>query len=279
MGSLGTSSVTFRRPENVPSRPQPSLGGDMPNERLRSQMRQAAMRSNDLASALEVDPKTVERWVQTGRVPHQRQRERAAELLGVTETYLWPALLDDDRARAASQAELVAVYPHRGAVPAGLWRRLMDDAEESVNVLVYSGLFLVDNQPDLPQRVASRARDGVRIRLMYGDPDSSIVAWRGDEEGIGDNLAARIRLTLKAMHAAFEVPGVEIRLHQTVLYNSIYRFDDDMLVNTHVMGSPAPQNPVLHLRRIDGGHLFDHYLRSFDHVWESAKPLERPSLT
>jgi hypothetical protein len=208
-------------------------------------------------------------------VPHQRQRERASELLGVAETYLWPALLDDDRARAASQAEVVTVYPHRGAVPAGLWGRLIDGAEEEFSVLVYSGLFLVDNRPDLPQRVASRARGGLRVRLMYGDPDSSTVEWRGNEEGIGDNLAARVQLALKAMQPTIGVPGVEIRLHETVLYNSIYRFDDEMLVNTHVMGSPAPQNPVLHLRRIEGGHLFEHYLRSFEHVWDSAKLLER----
>jgi hypothetical protein len=33
----------------------------MPNERLRSQLRQAGMRAGDLATALEIDPKTVER--------------------------------------------------------------------------------------------------------------------------------------------------------------------------------------------------------------------------
>jgi hypothetical protein len=28
----------------------------------------------------------------------------------------------------------------------------------------------------------------------------------------------------------------QIRLHDTPLYNSIYRFDDELLVNTHVYG-------------------------------------------
>lgn len=44
-----------------------------------------------------------------------------------------------------------------------------------------------------------------------------------------------------------------------------------MLVNTHAAGSPASQSPVLHLRRVDGGHLFDHYLESFDWVWSTAE--------
>jgi hypothetical protein len=35
------------------------------------------------------------------------------------------------------------------------------------------------------------------------------------------------------------VEGVEFRLHRTVLYNSIYRADDQVLVNTHVFGLAA----------------------------------------
>jgi len=46
-----------------------------------------------------------------------------------------------------------------------------------------------------------------------------------------------------------------------------------MLVNTHAAGSPASQSPVLHLTRVAGGPLFDHYLHSFDWVWEGAKSL------
>lgn len=46
----------------------------------------------------------------------------------------------------------------------------------------------------------------------------------------------------------------EIRLHDTPLYNSIYRFDDDMLINTHVYGILAAYTPVLHLRRVDGAY-------------------------
>ncbi|MBA8805461.1 hypothetical protein FB382_003752 [Nocardioides ginsengisegetis] len=232
------------------------------------------MSSGDLAGVVEVDPKTVERWLDNGRLPHQRHRQRAARALEIDEAYLWPQLLDDGRARAASQAEVRSVYPHRGAVPPDLWRRLVDDAEEQVDVLVYAGLFLVDSHPELPAKLAARAEEGLKARLLYGDPDSDTVSWRGEEEGIGENLAARIRLSLTYMEPVIGVPGVEVRQHQTVLYNSLYRFDDEMLVNTHVIGSPAPQNPVLHLQRLPNGHLFDHYLKSFDRVWESAVPLE-----
>jgi hypothetical protein len=66
---------------------------------------------------------------------------------------------------------------------------------------------------------------------------------------------------------------VEIRLHDTPLYNSIYRFDDHMLINTRVYGILAAYTPVLHLRRVDGAY-FNTYLESFDQVWASASPLQ-----
>lgn len=246
----------------------------MANERLRHQMHVNGVTATGLASVVEVDPKTVTRWIDTGRLPHPRHRATVAKHLSVDETFLWPELLDDPRTAAASQAELRTVFPHRGAIPSELWRHLIESATQHVDVLVYAGLFLVDTNPDLPRRLVERAADGLTARLMYGDPGSETITSRGDEEGIGQHLAARVQLALSYMSPVLGTAGIEVRQHETVLYNSIYRFDDEMLVNTHVLGSPAGQNPVLHLQRVPGGHLFDHYLASFDRVWEMAKPLE-----
>jgi excisionase family DNA binding protein len=244
----------------------------MGNERLRSQLKRQNMTTSELAEQLEVDPKTVSRWLQSGRMPHQRHRARTSEVLDTAETFLWPELLDTKRSKDTSRSEILEVYPHRGAVPHDLWRRLIEKAETNVDVLVFAGLFLIDSNPDLPQRLVDRGREGLQARLTLGDPDSPVTARRGEEEGIGDDLAARIRLSLRYLQPAQGKDGVDVRQHETVLYNSIYRFDDEMLVNTHVIGSPAGLNPVLHIQRIDGGHLFDHYLSSFERVWESARP-------
>jgi hypothetical protein len=86
-------------------------------------------------------------------------------------------------------------------------------------------------------------------------------------------LAARIRISLTYLREVLHEPGVEIRLHETILYNSIYRFDDELLANAHAYGSPAPRNPVLHLRRVPQGRVFDHYMNSFDRVWSGAAPV------
>ncbi len=124
----------------------------------------------------------------------------------------------------------------------------------------------------MSEALAHQARAGVRIRLLLGDPDSAAVAIRGREEGIGDGLAARIRISEKYLQETALTDGVELRWHATTLYNSIYRSDDTMLVNAHVYGMPASQNPVLHLRRAPTGRVFDHYLASFDKVWATATP-------
>ena len=59
--------------------------------------------------------------------------------------------------------------------------------------------------------------------------------------------------------------------HATTLYNSIYRFDDEMLVNTHLFGTPAAYAPILHLRRLAGGEVFDNYTASFNQVLSRSR--------
>ena len=43
-----------------------------------------------------------------------------------------------------------------------------------------------------------------------------------------------------------------------MLYNSIYRADDQLLVNTHIYGIMANNAPVFHLRKIPGGEMASH---------------------
>lgn len=247
----------------------------MANERLRVAIATAGLALDDVAAKVEVDPKTVERWITTGRVPHRPHRHVTAQLVGRDEAYLWPDTVDDARSQRASEAELVRFYPSRAAVPRGLWRSLLEGATESVEILVYAGQFLIDAHPDLPRLLADKAGRGTRVRLLLGDPASEAVRRRGVEEGIGADLAARIRLSLAGLRTALAVSEVELRLHDTTLYCSTYRFDEDIFVNTHVLGSPAAHAPVLHLQRNVGGRLFEQYMDSFEKVWQSATPAER----
>ncbi len=245
----------------------------MPNERLRGSIASAGLTVDRLAGIVGVDPKTVERWISKDRIPHRSHRSAAATALKADEMYLWPALLSDVREKSASLAEFVALYPHRGAVPAHLWSSLLETSSDCVDILIYAGLFWTDGTPDIAKALIRKGEHGVRVRLIVGDPTSDAVALRGAEEGVFDGVAARVRLSLTHLQDAIGRPGVEIRLHSTALYNSIFRFDETLLVNTHVYGAPASQSPVLHIQRVPGGRLFDHYLSSFDKVWSRSAPL------
>jgi hypothetical protein len=70
------------------------------------------------------------------------------------------------------------------------------------------------------------------------------------------------------------VEGVEFRFHRTVLYNSIYRADDQVLVNTHLFRVTAPHAPVWHLHKLPAGELAGLYIDSFERVWETATLLD-----
>jgi transcriptional regulator with XRE-family HTH domain len=245
----------------------------MPNERLRSTIASAGLSVARVAQAVGVDPKTVDRWINRDRLPHRAHRQAAADLLKTEETYLWPNLLDRSRMNSPCPAEFVAFYPHRGSVPSGLWLGLLEQSQDAIDILVYAGLFLMDGTPDIADKIGSKAEQGVRVRMLLGDPASEAVATRGSEEGVFGGVAARIQLSLTHLQPAIKQPGVQIHLHDTNLYNSIFRFDDVMLVNTHVYGAPAARSPVIHLRRAPGRSLFDHYMTSFGKIWESSVPV------
>jgi transcriptional regulator with XRE-family HTH domain len=243
----------------------------MPNERLRAALLEHGVTPATVGRELGVDEKTVQRWL-SGRLPYRRHRYALAAWLGADEAYLWPDALSAETVGAASEAEILAVYPHRWEAPRDAWSKLFAAAEREIAILVYAGLFLAEDA-GVQRILAGRARAGVRIRVLLGDPDSPQVAERGADEGIDEAVAAKIRNVLILYRPLRDIDGTEFRLHSTILYNSIYRADDQLLVNTHVQGMPAANAPLWHLRKIAGGQFAAVYLDSFDRVWEAAVPV------
>ena len=245
----------------------------MRNERLRALLLERGKSPDQLAEHVRVDAKTVERWITRGRLPYRRHRFEVASFLGVDEAYIWPDALGRDEVAIVSESEVVAVWPHRSEVPRDTWGHLFSQAEREIGVLVYAGLFLSEDA-GIQKILRDKAAAGARVRILLGDPDSQVVADRGDDEGIGDTVPAKVRNALALCRPLRQVEGVEFRLHRTVLYNSIYRADDQVLVNTHVFGLAAAQAPAWHLRKLPGGELASLYIDSFERVWETATPVD-----
>lgn len=240
------------------------------NESLRHALQRARLREDDVAASLGVDPKTVRRWL-NGRVPYPSSRAALADLVGTDELELWPGVGGPLNVRTRPE-ELGAVYPHRWGVPRHVWARFFESAEHEIAVLAYSALFLAEDAGMLAI-IADKATCGVRVRFALGDPDSAYVAQRGQEEGIGDAMAAKIRNALTLYRPLATSENIEIRLHQAVLYNSIYRADDQLIVNQHAYGVPAARAPVFCFRQSDDGEMVAAYLDSFEGVWKIGVPL------
>ncbi len=240
------------------------------NEPLRQALLRAGLREDDVAAQLGVDPKTVRRWL-SGRVPYPNSRVALADLVGANEADLWPDAGGPLTSRTRPD-ELGAVYPHRWAIPRDVWKRFFESAEHEIGILAYSALFLAEDA-GLLAIIAAKGRSGVRVRLALGDPDSACVARRGQEEGIGDAMAAKVRNALTLYRAALKVENVEIRLHDTVLYNSLYHADDQLFVNQHAYGIPAARASVFCLRESENSDMLRAYLNNFEQVWTAAAPL------
>lgn len=245
----------------------------MANERLRTAMAKAHQSVEDVAEATEVNEKTVQRWI-SGRTPHARHRWAVAKLLGEDERFLWPASEQQLEPGAATTSEVLATYAHRIDVPAQTWTDLLAGARQRIDLLGYAMLFLPEMNPRLGDLLRGKAAAGCQVRMALGDPDSTQVAERDTEERLNGALVGRIRNSLVHFEPLIGVDGIEVNLYSAPLYNSVFRFDDEMLVTPHLYGAPGSWAPVLHLRRVGAGGMFDRFATHFDDLWKASRPAQ-----
>ena len=244
----------------------------MPNERLRATLLESEYEERSLADELGLDHKSVQRWITRDITPRRTTAHRAAKLLGVSASWLWPEL-ETDR-ESASHAEIVTLYPHRSEVPRHLWLDLLTGSDRRVWLYANASLFLPEDNSDSIDVIRRKAETGLDVRILMADPDSPECVKRGVEERLFDAIPARVRMGLSYYAPLADVPGVQFRLQSETLYNSIFAYDDEMLVNQHIYGMYGYMAPILHLRRMEGADFFDMYIKSFERVWEISSPVE-----
>jgi hypothetical protein len=216
----------------------------IPNESLRERVRGRKLSDRRFADGVGVSLKTVQRWL--GDVDHKVREEnarRAAEVLGCTPHDLWPqqypVLAGTHSAAGWVKPFTATVYATRSQVPVRIWQQHFADAQRSVDILVFAATFLFDTVDDFVDILVDAAGRGVAVRLLIGDPDGTSMTLRGEEEGIGEAVVARCRTTVELLAPRATTPGLQIRIHQTTLYSSMFRVDDDMIVNFHIYGGAA----------------------------------------
>jgi hypothetical protein len=232
------------------------------NEPLCRALVRARLTEDDVAARLEVDPKTVRRWLE-GRVPYLRHRWALAAMTGEDETDLWPQL----RADRTRPKEVVAIYPSRDAVPSGVWLRLYCSARHDIGILARDGYFVAE-MPGVLTVLAERARAGVRVRICLADPVAPFL--RNDTgQPVGEPPARREGQP--EQYASLTADGAaELRRYQVEQYAMICYADSQFLVSQHVYGIPAGQVPVLHLQRTSPSDMTTAYMDSFERAWTDA---------
>src|SRR5207248_1221267 len=134
--------------------------------------------------------------------------------------------------------------------PLSTWRHLLQHATRRVDVLGYAVLFLIEQNPDLLTQLRRKAANGCQVRIALVDPESLHARERDAEEGMDGGIQARIRTSFRYLRPIMDDPAIEVRVYNAPLYNSIFRFDDQMLVTPHLNATPGHSAPLLHLRRL-----------------------------
>jgi len=125
--------------------------------------------------------------------------------------------------------------------------------------------------------LASKGTARVPVRIALRDPRSARIAESGADQGTDEAVAEQIRNALALYGPLLEAGHVELRLHRTTLYSSLYRADDDLFVNQHAHGVADANAPVIHLHRAGRADMFSSYIDSLTQVWASAESPADPA--
>ncbi|QKW17176.1 XRE family transcriptional regulator [Verrucosispora sp. NA02020] len=237
-------------------------------------MSAAGFTAADLAERCDVDAKTVERWVSRGRVPHPRSRVRAAQVLSKDVSMLWPDIIRR-AAKLGTDRELVGMYPRRADLPRSIFREAIARAESRLWFGGYTSYFVWLEVPDGAAVLGAKAKAGVDVRFLLGDPDSPVTAERDRLEATPLTLATRIAMT-RAEISKVDA-GVPVRLSDRHIAMSVWIFDDEAIVATHIGAGLGQDSVTLHLRRAQDGGVFDRYVEHFESLWSDGSPADSQS--
>jgi transcriptional regulator with XRE-family HTH domain len=233
------------------------------NERLRQAISQAGLEPEQLADQIEVDVKTVQRWL-AGRTPHPRLRARLARALGREEHELWPDVATEPADDSESRGEIQGAWAHADDEGVPDWQELLDEAVDRVELLGYS-LIAVVSVDGVIDTLAEKGNSGARVRILISAPDSIWVTATAQHLGQQDDYIGRSQLQLEIETARAHLESltdhldVDVRQFYADPGYTILRFDNQMLVIPRLHGIPAAYAPLLHLRRQGDGGLFDQF--------------------
>lgn len=255
----------------------------IPNVVLQAAMTKKGISRRKLARAVKVEEITIKRWLENVHIKVRKENaDAAARELGCTPHDLWPDQFPPSPQPPSTEDYIAvpfnpALYASRTQVPITVWQNHFADAQDSIDILVFAATFLFDTLDGFTSTLAESAQRGVHVRFLVGDPDGDNMVLRGEEEGIGESVRARSHNSVELLRPFTATPGLDVRTHETTLYTSIFRVDNQMIINFHIYGSPGRDNPVMIFSQQQEPRLWATFERAFTRVWDDAQPLSRPA--
>lgn len=242
-------------------------------------MQSASMSPRQLALRVGVSGKTVERWVADAElIPHARNREDVSSVLGVDQDMLWPKAVKN-RIKTGGDQEIVRSYPYRSACPSTVWGELTANAADDLFFAGYTNYFLWLDQPHFVATLLGKLDTGCRVRFLLGDPEGEVTRSRERVEEVALSVSTRIRITLEHIEKLGSHQGLEVRYSATEdavnhVSLSVFRFDGEALVTPHLARLVGHDSPLLHLRKLSTGGLFDRFAEHAEELWSRGVPID-----
>lgn len=221
----------------------------MANANLKTAIENAGLTVEEFAEIIQVDPKSVQRWVTGTTTPYRRNRAAIARALDLTEDQLWP---DDASTRpgeptssdgnADGTSEVVGSWGEETDPDAPDPIALVSHARERLDL--YDGTYRVRRIPGLVDELLRRAEDGCEIRLLSDAPTRALERLLGHDH-------------------------IELRLCGMGRYVLI-RSGEAMLVTFALSVEGDRPQPLMQLRRQHDGGMFDRLAANFEAGWEDS---------
>lgn len=249
----------------------------MTNDALRAALARQTMTPQQLAETIGVDAKTVSRWItDETRLPHPRHRWAVAAALETEEHMIWPTSIRETLKTGADR-EIVTVYPCRSLMPRSLWRDLITKADQHLTFAGYTNYFFWLELPGLANTLHRKAEHGADIRFIVGDPNSPVTTSRERAENVPLTVSTRIQVTMDELTKLHRRTSRILARHSDQhIAMSVWRFDNDMIVCTHLADQLGNDSPTIHLRRKQDNGLFDRYNTHIEYLWKNSTPVWGP---
>lgn len=244
----------------------------MANERLRSALLRRGITLQAAAAALDVDAKTVERWITKERTPYPRHRYALSVLLDEPEDNLWPEV-----AAQRQFADVEAVFSTRAEFAAAMPPRELFGKAQTIDIAGLSLNLLCQQYSD--SEIVDLVSSGTTMRCLFLDPAGQHIRAREAEEGhepgvlvgLTDiNIGSLARLRNRCRTGS--TGTIAIRTYdETVRFNIIVIDGRTCITQPYLPNARGVESPTFVARRSDRPGIFDTFTRVFETMWAGGK--------